>query len=102
MISENDFGRRRLLGGTSLTGSFPVVYGLSPSEGQFYCCPVSHFIPVKNQLDPVSAPRDFLLRPHCACAVANLFRQPQYPKEPLFLEGHGFTHAEKQATDEGF
>ena len=39
---------------------------------------------------------------HCACAVDNLCRQPRSPKEPLFLEGHGFTRAEKQTTAEGF
>ena len=39
---------------------------------------------------------------HSRVALENPCRQPQSPKELLYLEGHGFTRAEKLATDEGF
>jgi hypothetical protein len=44
-------------------------------------------------------------RPKLAPALATYedsFRGPKSPREPLFLEGHGFSRAVKQAIDEGF
>jgi hypothetical protein len=57
---------------------------------------VTHPNLVKNQLIQHLAAAGFFIALYCACAVKTpaVYRSP---KEPLYLEGHGFTCAEKLA-----
>jgi hypothetical protein len=88
ILSVDDFGRRRVLANQPLSQQ-PELSGLNASEGQFYRCPVSHRIPVKNQLIEHPAEAGFFIAFPLCLRSRKPLSSTASPKEPLFGKGTG-------------